>query len=127
LTFGIATSHGPRISFLYFCAQIKTAGARKMTKMRVVEMRYAIVHESDAVRITAERKSDKVNEACTTMAEVCKRWRKAGNNAKACTEKRIRANTPTSVVKRDAKTTDADIAAFFDNTDVKRSGTCIAL
>ena len=53
------------------------------------------------------------------MNYTCKRWRKVGNNANACTEKRVRANTPTSVVKRDAKTTDADTAAFMDKTDVK--------
>ena len=40
-----------------------------------------------------------------------------GNNAKAWMEKSMSAKTAISVARRDAKTTEADTAAFMDKTE----------
>ena len=49
--------------------------------------------------------------------------RKAGKNANNCIEKSTSAKTEISSGRREASTTEADIAAFIDNTDVNlRSG-----
>lgn len=44
-----------------------------------------------------------------------------GKRANICTENKTRAKTDKSESSRDARTTAADIAAFIDKTDVKRS------
>lgn len=44
--------------------------------------------------------------------------RRIGNNAKSWMAKSINANTDVSFRNRDASTTDADMAAFMDNTAV---------
>lgn len=49
----------------------------------------------------------------------CKRRRRIGKRANACTENSISAKTAISVIKRDAKTADPETAAFIDKTDVK--------
>jgi len=100
---------------------MRSAGARKMTNMRVAEKMHVTVPESDAVRVTAERDNKNVKEAWMTVGEARRRWHKIGNNANAWIESRVRAKTAKSVVKRDARTTDAETAAFFDKTEVKRS------
>lgn len=48
----------------------------------------------------------------------CRRRRKRGNITKDCTENRIRAKTEMSLCKRDARTTEDEMAAFMDSTDV---------
>jgi hypothetical protein len=50
---------------------MRSAGARKRTNMRVAEKMHVTVPESDAVRMTAERDSKKVKEACMTVGEAC--------------------------------------------------------
>lgn len=94
------------------------------------------VHESVTEKRTADKDSSIVREMCTAVAEACmhecsvnkryweymrdktcKRLRKVGNNAKTRTDRSIKAKTPTSVVKRDANTTEAEIAAFLDKTE----------
>jgi hypothetical protein len=48
----------------------------------------------------------------------CKRLRSIGYNAKSCTENKMNAKTDRSSDKREANTTDDDIAAFKDSTEV---------
>lgn len=43
---------------------------------------------------------------------------KIGRSANTCIENNMRANTEMSSCKRDARTTEADMAAFMDRTDV---------
>ena len=54
------------------------------------------------------------NEALT-----CNRWRRTGNIANRTTEYNMRANTEMSSGNRDASTTDADMAALIESTDVR--------
>lgn len=53
-----------------------------------------------------------------TKRTTCRRTRMIGNSAKDCTENRVSANTDTFVESRDARTTDAEIAAFIERTEV---------
>lgn len=48
----------------------------------------------------------------------CRRWRSMGNSAKAWTANKIRAKTAKSSDRREARTTEDEIAAFIDRTDV---------
>jgi hypothetical protein len=50
---------------------MRSAGAKKTTNTRVAEKIHAIVRESDAVRVTAERDNDKVKEDCIMIDEAC--------------------------------------------------------
>jgi len=121
LTFGTATSQGPRISFLNFWAHTRNAGARKVTNMRVMKKMHVMVHDSGAVNDRAVRANPSVKEHWISVVDACKRCRSIGKSANACTENNTRAKTATSVVRRDAKTIEADIAAFIDRTEVNRS------
>jgi len=47
----------------------------------------------------------------------CKRRRSIGYKAKDSMEKSMSANTETSVERREARTTDAETAAFIDRTE----------
>lgn len=118
---GTATSHGPRISFLNFWAQTRNAGARKVTKTSVMKKIHVTVHDKGAVRDRAVSANPSVKEHWTKVVDACKRCRSIGKRANAWTENKTRANTATSVFRRDAKTTEADIAAFIERTEVNRS------
>ena len=48
----------------------------------------------------------------------CRRRRSKGNSANASMENSMSANTEMSSTSRDANTTEAEIAAFTDMTDV---------
>lgn len=56
---------------MYFWAHIRSAGAKKTTNTRVAEKMYAIVRESRAVSVTAERDNDRVKQDCMTIGEAC--------------------------------------------------------
>lgn len=62
-------------------------------------------------------------------ALTCNRWRRTGNIANWTTAYNIRANTEMSSGNRDARTTDADMAALIESTDVRledrRSERCL--
>jgi len=73
------------------------------------------VHDID--RIDRAR----VNEAHRNLGVTCRRFRNIGNKAKVCTENKMRANTARSSDNREARTTDEDMAAFSDSTDVSLS------
>ena len=49
----------------------------------------------------------------------CNLWRRTGNIAKRTTAYSMRANTEMSSGNREARTTDADMAAFIESTDVR--------
>ena len=49
----------------------------------------------------------------------CNRWRRMGNIANRTTAYNMRANTEMSSGNLDASTTDADIAALIESTDVR--------
>jgi len=49
----------------------------------------------------------------------CNRWRRTGNIANRTTAYNMRANTEMSSGNRDASTTDADMAALMESTDVR--------
>ena len=52
-------------------------------------------------------------------ALTCNRWRRTGNIANNTTAYNIRENTEMSSGNRDASTTDADMAALIESTDVR--------
>lgn len=123
-TCGTAISHGPRISFLYFWAQTRIPGAMKVTSTSVNAKRHPTVVDSSAVRYNDNADRAMVRTTWTPGGANCRRMRKMGNNAKDCTENSVRANTAILVDSRDARTTDADMAAFIERTNVKRSRCC---
>src|SRR5258708_39216746 len=49
----------------------------------------------------------------------CNRWRRTGNIANKTTANSMRENTEISSGNRDASTTDADVAALIESTDVR--------
>lgn len=51
------------------------------------------------------------------LALTCNRLLRIGNRAKSWTENSMRLNTATSVERREAKTTEDDIAAFIERTE----------
>jgi len=104
--------------FLYLCAQIKTAGAINVTKNRMEKYIHITVRDRLATRRTAEIHDPAVINSHTAFEQdVCRRRRRIGNSAKDRIENNTSANTDTLVERRDANTTDADTAAFIDNTD----------
>lgn len=54
---------------------------------------------------------------------ICKRGLRIGYSTNDRTAKRIKAKTEISVERREARTTDAQTAAFIDRTEVSRVGT----
>ena len=62
-------TRGFNTNFLYFWAHIRSAGAKKTTNTRTVERIHAIVRESDAVRVTADRINPEVKKDCMTADE----------------------------------------------------------
>jgi len=103
--------------FLYLCAQIKTAGAIIVTKNRMEKYIHITVRDRLATRRTAEIHNTAVIDSHTAVEHDCKRRRSIGNSAKDRIENNTSANTDTLVERREANTTDADTAAFIDNTD----------
>ena len=79
--------------------------------------------------MSVQRSSDRCDAAPSTIpkggmttrikALTCNRWRRTGNIANRTTAYNIRANTEMSSGNRDASTTDADMAALMENTDVR--------
>lgn len=55
---------------------------------------------------------------CNRRKHTWSRLRSVGNSAKDCIENSIRAKTEISSASLDARTTDAEIAALIDNTEV---------
>ena len=51
-------------------------------------------------------------------ALTCNLWRRTGNIANRTTADNMRANTEMSSGNREARTTDADMAAFMESTEV---------
>jgi len=103
--------------FLYLCAQIRTAGAINVTKNRMEKYIHITVRDRLATRSTAKIHNPAVIKSHTVVEPDCKRRRSIGKSAKDRIENNTSANTDTLVERRDANTTDADTAAFIDNTD----------
>jgi hypothetical protein len=95
------------------------------------------VADTDAVKEIDKMDSERAKIACNGMEaacdvfgitglnkemgrskRTCKRCRSIGNKAKSCTEHRIRAKTARSLDRREARTTEDEIAAFMESTDV---------
>ena len=121
--------------FLYFWAHIRMIGAMRVIKNNVKRPSHITVRDREASKYTAEAAMNIVKESQTATSDVyilksAHEWKKhssmrtcslclsMGSSANAWTEKRASANTATSVQRRDAKTTDAETAAFIDNTEV---------
>jgi hypothetical protein len=111
------------------------AGATKVTKSKTEMHDDARKRDMGSVRRSINNANMAVARACTATAVLClvdencapeknnskgtcKRRLSNGNSAKTCTENKIRENTAISLVKREARTTDEEIAAFIDSTDV---------
>jgi len=118
----MAGSHGPFSSFLYFWAQMKNAGHAKVTNDSVAPMRRATGMLIYIKGYTARDASTIVRSVLAVVDDLsCIRCLKRGKRTKTSTEKSIRAKTERLERKREAKTTLAEMAAFIERTEVKRS------
>jgi len=99
-------------------------GAIKVIKTRMAVYSRITVLERSATSHTASVDSPSVIANHRKIGDDCNLCRSIGNRAKAWMEKSISAKTETSVVRRDAKTTDAETAAFMDNTE--ESPSCVS-
>lgn len=96
----------------------------RVIKNNVKRPSHITICDREASKYTAEAAMNIVKKSQTATSDVCSLCLSMGNSANAWTEKRASANTATSVQRRDAKTTDAETAAFIDNTEVNRSRIC---
>jgi hypothetical protein len=63
VTLGTATSHGPLISFLYFCAQTSIAGAMNVTDKNTAAKRAVATVLKEATDVTAIEHKIRVRSA----------------------------------------------------------------
>jgi len=78
---------------------------------------HVMVLERELVSSSESPRRLAVNAALTTLGPPCNLRRSIGNRANDCTENRDNANTEMSSVKRDARTTEDDMAALMDRTE----------
>jgi len=84
----------------------------------------ATVLDRDFVKPNDVTKRTTVNKMLPIRTPPCNRRRRMGKSENIWIENRVSANTDMSSTSRDARTTDEEIAAFMDKTEVKRSRPC---
>ena len=119
---------------MYCCAQTSSDGAARVTKLNTATYRQATEGDNAAVSDTARpdaravrvgntsgtvwRRVSTADERSRAHARTWRRRRRSGKSANASMETSMSAKTETSSTRRDARTTDAEIAALTDSTDV---------